>query len=321
MSFAVIFDNEHKTIERCSPSKISVDDLPKARFAWIDLEWSERSEVEGLLQHFGIEPQELEKLIDPRHPYFFKHRQKLIINVHWVCSHVGDDIVTSPILVVMTDRVIVTAHDPGSEYIQSVLATYEDSFKSVGKSPGFIYFLLWDAIVDGFLPQIFYVDNRLEQLEELYLDQSQKQHDLTEVIRYKHMARTFKQSLAPMQRSLRHLVNTKLELISEESKQYLRGLYEHLDRLSMSIDSLQERVHSAIEIYNSILSKQINQSMKVLTVIATIMMPLSLIAGIYGTNFVYIPELNWRYGYFVFLGVLVVVGVTMLVIFKKKRWL
>jgi len=113
----------------------------------------------------------------------------------------------------------------------------------------------------------------------------------------------------------------KLALVSEEANRYLTGIFEHMDRVGHQIDSLQDRVRATLDGYSSTLSQRMNSSMKVLTIIATIMMPLSLVAGIYGTNFEYIPELRWKYGYFAFLGLLAAVALVMLVLFRRRKWL
>lgn len=321
MSFAILFHNKDKTCERVDPEEVNLESLDASNFAWLDFDLSQKQELESVLPKIGVYKIEVEAVLNLAHPYYFRHSQTLILNMLRVCSREGDSIISSPLLIVMSERVIITAHQGASTYIESVLETYEESFKSVGKSPGFIYFLLWDAMVDGFLPQIFYIDEKLEQLDELYLHETNFKGVLDNILKYKHTVRTLKQSLSPMQRSLRHIVNTKLKLVSDEARGYLQGLFEHLDRLAHAIDSLQDRLHSSIGIYNSILSQQINESMKVLAVIATTMMPLSLVAAIYGTNFKYIPEFNWRYGYFFFLGVLFIIGGAMLLVFKKKKWL
>ena len=123
-----------------------------------------------------------------------------------------------------------------------------------------------------------------------------------------------------MQRILRHLVNIKIEFISDDAVRYLRGHFDHLDWLSQNIESMQENMHSTLEGYNSAISRQINNSMRLLAIIATLMMPLSLVAAIYGTNFPYIPEFSWRYSYFAFLFFLVLLLVILALVFRKQRW-
>ena len=321
MSFAIIFHNADKTISKVDVSEQMLQESGDTDFAWLHFDLDQEQELRSALLRFGIDKKEIESLIDPAQPYFFHHHQRMTVDSLQVCQLMDNGIGNSPLLIAMTEKIIITAHAGHSTYIESVQQACEESFKSVGKSPGFIFFLLWDAIIDGFLPLVFYVDEKLERLEEQYLNGDGSKKILDDILGCKHMVRTLKHSLSPMQRSMRSLVDVKREIFTEEARQYLSGLFSHLDRLAYTIDSLQGRVHSTLSGYNSVLSQQINHSMKVLAVIATIMMPLSLIAAIYGTNFEYIPELQWRYAYFIFLTVLVFLGLGLLLVFKKRKWL
>lgn len=321
MNFAILFHTEDKSCEQIRPEELSLDSLDPSNFAWLDFDLNQQQEIKDLFHAIGFLQDDIKGILDPDTPFYIRHGQWCIVEKFHVCVEKDESILSSPFIIAMTDRLIITAHHGPSIYVENVLKMYEESFKSVGKSPGFIYFLLWDNVVDGFLPQIFCIDEKLEQLEELYLNGSDSDNILNDIIGAKQMVRTLKQSLSPMQRSMRSIVGSKLGLVSDEARKHLHGLFEHMDRLASSIDSLQDRVHATLSGYNSILSQQINNSMKVLAIIATIMMPLSLLAGIYGTNFEYIPELSWKYGYFIFIGLLFLMASCMLFIFKKNKWL
>jgi len=321
MNFSIKFKNEDKTCEQVDPLQFEFKSLDNSNFAWFNIDLNQQNEIKMLFDQCGFSEINFEQLFDTKQPYYFQHNQDQIVELLQICNLEEGEIVTYSLIIAMNEKAIITGCTGQSSIINTVFDSCEESFQSVGKSPGFIFFLLWDAMIDSFLPQMFYVDDQLEQLEELYLNGSNSKTILNDIIKMKKMVRKLKQSLSPMQRAMRHIVNVKLKLISEEAVQYLQGHFEHLDRLSQSVDSLQNRVHATLEGYNSTISQQINNSMKVLAIIATIMMPLSLLAAIYGTNFSYIPELNWRYGYFVFLGVLLLLSVGMLILFKRKKWI
>jgi len=321
MSFAILFHNDDKSITKVDVTDKTLTTISDTDFAWLHFDLAQENELRSALLRFGMDKDEIENLIDPAQPYYFHHHQKMTVDSLQVCRRMSNGIGHSPLLIAMTEKVIITAHSGPSKYIERVQQACEESYKSVGKSPGFIFFLLWDAIIDGFLPLVFHVDEKLERIEEQYLSGDGSRKILDDILGCKHMVRTLKHSLSPMQRTMRSLVTVKLALINDEARQYLSGLFAHLDRLAITLDSLQDRVQSTLAGYNSVLSQQINHSMKVLAVIATIMMPLSLIATIYGTNFEYIPELGYRYAYFVFLTVLLLLGLGLLFIFKRRKWL
>lgn len=321
MSFAIVFQNKTKTCTRQELAELVIENLSENNFAWIHLDRVNDENLGRLLEKLGIPAEKTDPFLDPGQFFYYAHTQQFILEHFQLCSLNNGSIESSSLKVAMTDRAIITAHQGASGYIDKVVDICEESFKSVGKSPGFIYFLLWDAIVDGFLPIIFNIGDKLEEYVEQYLGAFKSDDVLNQIMQERQEVRKLKSSLAPMQRSLRHLVSTKIGILSDEARLYLKGIFEHLDRIARNIDSLQSQLNATIEGYHSKLSKQINNSMRILAIIATIMMPLSLIAAIYGTNFANIPELQWKYGYYAFLGLMLATAVSLLLIFKRKRWL
>ena len=113
----------------------------------------------------------------------------------------------------------------------------------------------------------------------------------------------------------------ELALIKETSRVYLRDVYDHTIQVIDTIETLRDMISGMLDIYLSSVSNRLNSVMKVLTIIATIFMPLTFLAGIYGMNFKHFPELEWRWSYPVFWLVSVLISVSMLLYFKKKNWL
>ncbi|MCK4548261.1 MAG: magnesium transporter CorA family protein [Candidatus Eisenbacteria sp.] len=321
MDNAILFEAATKGIVSKRVDEIDPGQLSPERFAWLDFDGLNPEKLRPLLIGLGVSDAEVDELLRPDYEYWSQHHQECVLSKVQVCRLEGENIAHVSLIIVMTPAAVVTARGGSVAAIDKVYSSYRESFETVGKSPAFIYFLLWDALVDGFLPKIFYVDNQLEELEEEYMGGKAGADVLDRIAKCKHMVRALKRSLLPMQRVMRHLAGSKLELVSDESRSYLSGLFDHMDRVSQSIDSLQDRVHSALAGYNSVLAQQQNNALKVLTIIATLMMPLSLIAAIYGMNFDFMPELRTRYGYFIVLGVMGALGGAMLLAFKRRKWL
>ena len=321
MDSCLVFEVSNKKIESKPIDEIDLGQLGAERFAWLDLDGINPEKLRPLLIQLQVRESDVFELLRPDCEYWSQHHQKYVLSKVAICRLEGRRYVHVPLIVVLTSSVIITARGGSLAALDKVYASYRESFRTVGKSPAFVYFLLWDAIVDDFLPKIFYVDNQLEEIEEQYIKGKAGSDILDRIALCKNMVRAIKRSLLPMQRVMRHMGGAKLELVSDESRVYLRQLFDHMDRLSQTIDSLQDRVHSALAGYNSVLAQQQNNVLKVLTIIATIMMPLSLIAAIYGMNFDFMPELRSKYGYFVVLSVMVILAGTMLSIFKRRKWL
>jgi len=117
------------------------------------------------------------------------------------------------------------------------------------------------------------------------------------------------------------LERTESSLIKKTTSIYLRDVYDHTIQVIDTIESLRDMVSGMLDTYLSSISNRMNEVMKVLTIIATIFIPLTFIAGIYGMNFQYMPELGWRGGYFGVLLVMLIVCVGMGIYFKKKKWI
>jgi magnesium transporter len=110
-------------------------------------------------------------------------------------------------------------------------------------------------------------------------------------------------------------------LIEESTRIYLRDLYDHTIQVIDNVETFRDMIAGILDIYLSSVSNRLNIVMKVLTVIATIFMPLTFLAGVYGMNFKFMPELEWRWGYPLIWAVMVAMGISMLIYFRKKKWL
>ncbi|MBI5286690.1 MAG: magnesium and cobalt transport protein CorA, partial [Deltaproteobacteria bacterium] len=124
----------------------------------------------------------------------------------------------------------------------------------------------------------------------------------------------------PQREILRELSNGEYKQICFECSLHFKDVYDHLFMISELLESYRDSVSGAMEAYLSVISNRLNEIMKVLTVIATIMMPLTLITGIYGMNFAYMPFLQSPHGFFVTMGVMGIIAIGMLWFFKRRRW-
>jgi magnesium transporter len=125
----------------------------------------------------------------------------------------------------------------------------------------------------------------------------------------------------PLREVISELQRAGSTWIEDRTTHFLRDLYDHTIQATDSIESFRDILSSMADIYLSSVSHRLNEVMKVLTIIATIFIPLTFIAGVYGMNFNYMPELEWKWGYPLIWGIMTVIGLSMLYYFKKKKWL
>ncbi|GIU70802.1 MAG: magnesium transport protein CorA [Candidatus Nitrosocaldaceae archaeon] len=184
----------------------------------------------------------------------------------------------------------------------------------------YLAYALLDIIIDHYFVILESISNKLETLDEMLLT-NPTQRLLNDIYIIKREILFLRRVVWPLREIINSLKNQGHKLIHEEIFKYLNDLYDHIVRVIDIIETSREMIASMNELYHSISTNKTNEVIKTLTVIATIFIPLTFIASIYGMNFDFMPELRWRYGYFVVLSSMIIIGIIMLSYFKRKKWL
>lgn len=184
----------------------------------------------------------------------------------------------------------------------------------------YLAYALIDAIVDGYFVAVEKMGDKIESLEEKIMDDPSK-NTLAELNLMKREMIALRKATYPLRDAINWFIKSEHSLISAEVQPYLKDLYDHTIQINEVIESYREMLGGLFDIYLSTTSNKMNEVMKVLTVFAAIFIPLTFLAGIYGMNFEHIPELHYKYGYYVLWSVMIVMGLGMLAWFKKKKWL
>lgn len=176
-----------------------------------------------------------------------------------------------------------------------------------------------DKIVDNYFPLIYKIEDELDKIED---NTQNKSMDLlmNELFDIRHTLLNLRHTFNPMRDLLYRMLNSQHLEGVKERKEYFSDIYDHLLKLSEMVMSNREVTADIRDSYLSLNSHQTNNVMKVLTIITSIFAPLTFIAGIYGMNFENMPELAWEYGYFISLGLMAIISVSMILWFKKKKW-
>jgi len=184
----------------------------------------------------------------------------------------------------------------------------------------YLAYALMDAIVDQYFIIMEIFGDKMEALEE-ELVENPTGRTLETIHTMKREMIYFRKQVWPLREVVGGLVRGEFSLISESTAVYLRDVYDHTIQVIDTVESLRDVLGGMLDLYLSTISNRMNEVMKVLTIIATIFIPLTFVAGIYGMNFKYMPELEWHWGYYMIWGVMAVVVVTMVVYFKRRAWL
>lgn len=184
----------------------------------------------------------------------------------------------------------------------------------------YLTYVLIDAIVDEYFTMQDSFDELIETVEDELLANPSTQTLFT-IQKIRRELIFLRRTIAPLRELLKSLYRSESVLLDERTQRYFGDVYDHAIRISESVESYRDLIASMLDIYLSSISNKMNETMKVLTVFASIFIPLTFIAGVYGMNFEYMPELKWRWGYPALWSVFVGVSVFLLTYFKRKKWL
>jgi magnesium transporter len=184
----------------------------------------------------------------------------------------------------------------------------------------YLAYLLADAVIDAYFPVLDELAERMHALEEEALAPMSSEGTLSRLTRLRHDLMTVRRAVWPMREVATVLQREETSLVTAETRVFLRDAYDHAVQALEIVESLRETAVSVMEVFLSVQNQRLNEVMKVLTVIATIFIPLTFIASIYGMNFKHMPELEARWGYPAVLGVMLLTAGGMIAYFRRRGW-
>lgn len=279
--------------------------------------------IESVGRHFDIHPLVLEDILNThQRPKFEEHDDYLYMVMK---SLSADEEVLSvnyeQVSILVLHNFVFTFKEKQDDIFEPVkhqLKTSKGRFRSQGSD--YLAYVILDNIVDKYFPLQDALDEIIESLEEDLLT-NPGSSTLAVIQRIKRELISIRRSVSPIRDLLSGLLRCESPLIKDGTKLYLRDVHDHALRVTEAIDSHRDIVTGLLDIYISSISNKMNEVMKVLTVFASIFIPLTFIVGIYGMNFEYMPELKWRWAYPTLWVGFIVIPVVLLVYFKRKKWL
>ncbi|MGB3607694.1 magnesium/cobalt transporter CorA [Psychroserpens sp.] len=221
---------------------------------------------------------------------------------------------------VLTDNVLISFQEQKGDVFEPVRERIRMQKKRIRNGKvDYLAFALLDIVVDNYLYVISVLGEKIETLEEnLLINPNQKV--INEINNYKRELNFLRKSVKPAKEMIFSLAKTDSDLITAGVYVHFKELEDNISQANDAADDYREILSDQLNIYHTTISSKLNDIMKFLTVFSVIFIPLTFIAGIYGTNFEYVPELSYKYSYFVMWGVMVVVAIGMLLFFRRKKW-
>ncbi len=222
---------------------------------------------------------------------------------------------------ILTSRFLLTFQERRGDVFEPVRERIRKA-KGRIRSSGcdYLAYTLLDTIVDNYIYLIERLGESIEEIDDKIIARPGPEV-LQELYDYKQELNYIRKAARPLREVGNQLIKMESPFVDINLIPFLRDLNDLIIQASEAIDLYRDMLTEQLNVYNSSISNRMNDIMKVLTVFAAIFIPLTFIAGIYGTNFEYLPELHFRYSYFIFWGVMIIVAISMLLYFKRKRWL
>jgi magnesium transporter len=215
---------------------------------------------------------------------------------------------------------LFTIHKDGLDAVEAMWKRLPADKRLLARGPDFLLYGIVDEMVDAHFPMLERIEESVDELQEAIFDDA-RASQLDELLHIKRDLNVLRRHSLPQRDLLNQLSRGDAQFIQEAHRIYFRDLYDHMFRISETIDVQRDMMSGTMEAYLSAVANRTNETMRVLTVFSALMLPLSLIAGIYGMNFQHMPELRWLHGYPFALGLMALTAASMLLWFWKKGWL
>lgn len=299
--------------------------------SWVDVQGLGNKDIlHRLGQSFDLHPLVLEDIVNMvERPKIEDYEDQLVIIAHMVVpnNNNGSFYSEQVSLVLGKYYVLTIQEEPEHDCFDGVRMRI-DKGKGIIRRQGsdYLAYSLLDAIIDGFFPVLELYGERIDELEEeVIVNPNQK--TLQKIYQVRRELLQLRRAIWPQRDAINSLIRDGSELISDEVRIYLRDCYDHAVQVMDIVETYRELVAGLMDVYLSAISNKMNEIMKLLTVVSSIFIPLTFIAGVYGMNFNTeksphnMPELNWYWGYPLCLGVMALVAISLLYFFWRRGWL
>lgn len=314
-----LVEKECRGAEECAPFK----DSPAV--TWIRVEGlSDVGVVKRLGEIFGLHPLVQEDVLNTdQRPKMEDYGSYLFVVLKMLLPNPenGGAFSTEQVSLVLGKGWVISFTEREASLFDQVLARIRNGqgrHRRMGSD--YLAYTLMDAVVDQYFSVLEGLGERIEDLEEEVVSRPEPQ-TLQTIHQVKRELIFLRRSVWPLREVVTAVGRGESGLVTEATRLYLRDVYDHAVQVIDIIEAFRDMTAGMLDIYLSSLSNRMNEVMKVLTLIATIFMPLTVIVGLYGMNFKYMPELEWRWGYPSVLAAMVLVAAAMIFFFKRKRWL
>ncbi len=311
-------ERELKQIDEAYPLK----NLPTT--TWINIEGLHDIElIEGIGKHFQIHSLTLEDIVNtsqrPKSENYDHYFYVVFKMLHF--DEIKNLVMSEQVSLIVGENFLISFQEAKGDAFDSIRSRIRKGRGRIRKGGcDYLAYALIDAIVDEYFLILEKISERIETLETAIMDNPTPE-TLHLIHGLKRETIYLRKQIWPLREVVNHLTREETNLIQDSTHVFLRDVYDHIIQVIDNIESFRDILSGMTDLYLSTISNKMNEVMKVLTIIATIFIPITFVAGIYGMNFKIMPELEWKWGYAAVWAVMITIVLFLLNFFKRKKWL
>ncbi len=312
-----VHEMEIKSVEKLAEFK------NKNSITWLNIDGLDNIPLmEKLAEIFQIESSVMSDVMNPSlRPTVREYEHGVFVTLKMLeVNKQSGRISAENLSLIITEDVLISFQEEKGDVFEPVrerIRKHKNKIRTAG--PDYLAFALLDVVVDNYIYIIGLLGERIETLEDK-MTQNPSKELLALITTYKQELNLLRKHIKPAREMILNLAKMESEFIHDENRVNYKELQDNINEANELTDSYREILYDVLNVYHTAATTRLNDIMKVLTIISVIFIPLTFIVGVYGTNFRFMPELEWRYGYFVMWGVMILVAAAMIWYFKRKKW-
>jgi magnesium transporter len=275
--------------------------------------------IENIGKHFGIQPMILEDVLNTAHmPRLEESGDQLILTLKIIEIQNGGEVVHQHVTLILGDWYVIVFKDVETPLFREVINRIaKGKSRARQKKADYLFYLLTDTLIDSYYSIVEQINDGIDKLEERLLEEPRHNY-IQDIYRIKQTVSGIRGVVYPVREALLNLVQGDFDLVADDTLPYLQDVRDHVNHIIHMFESGRDTLSDLIDLNSSNINNRLNGSMNVLAVITTLFIPLTLIAGIYGMNFKFMPELQWKGGY-PFAGMLMLATAGIMYFFMKRK--
>lgn len=296
--------------------------LSDQNVVWADVSDPTGKDFEELAEEFNFHPLSIEDCRNAHQRPKIEEYPGYYFMVLYESELVGpeDDLELRELNIFLGPNYLVTVHSRPIRAIVTAKRLWGEWTDRSEQGAGLLAYLLIDSIVDDYLPLLDVLSDRMDDLEDSIFGDFRPEA-IQDIFRIKKQLLYLRRSITPLRDMFNTILRREQPIFPRETLVYFQDVFDHIIRVADTVDTLRDMLSSTMDAYLSVSGNRMNQVMKRLTSVSTILMSVTLVAGIYGMNFDLMPELKWRFGYVFALGSMVAIGLAIYFYLRKIKWL